>query len=198
MRNPLRTAARALLVLLAATSHGARAFKDYQVMVYFVNAPWGADLAALAAAKTLFESVMQWLLTCEFLEPGKAPTTRNRELAAAAEEEIEPESSQGRALRGAAEHEERDLSLSTCPSTCSNSGTTKCRSLGCAFCGRCRRDLQTTNTTTDFTLSIANALKIEGTFNSGLKIFCLFKSTCKIYAKIYRISANETAVPITG
>ena len=163
-------------------------------MVYFVNAPFGADLAALATAQTLFTSVVQWLLTCEILEPGEAPTTRNRELAAA--EAIEPETSQG-ALRGAAEPRDRELSFSSCPNTCSTSGSTKCRSLGCAFCGRCRRDLQTTNTT-DFTLSTSNALKIEGTLNSGLKIFCLFRSSCKIYTKIYRLMDNGTAIPLTG
>jgi hypothetical protein len=210
MRNPLRTWARALLLLLAATSHGATAFQDYQMMVYFENAPFGADLAALAAAKSLFASVVQWLLTCEILGPGQAPANRNRALldgaaAAAADSasEVESDFSQG-ALRGAAtaELEDRELWMSSCPNACSNSGTTKCKSLGCAFCGRCRRrDLQTASTTTnatEFSLSRSNALKIEGTMNAGLKVFCLFRSKCKIYVKVYRLLPDGTAYPLTG
>jgi hypothetical protein len=202
MRNPLRALAPALLVLLAATKYGATAFQDYQVMVYFENAPFGADLLALAKAKILFASVMQWLLTCEILGPGQAPTTRNRELLdGAAGAEIEKVNSGGAALRGvaaAAEPDGRDLWISTCPSSCSKSGKTKCSSLGCAFCGRCRRDLQATSNATDFSLSTSNALKIEGTFNASLKIFCLFRSSCKISAKVYRILADGTAYPLTG
>jgi hypothetical protein len=199
MRSLLRAAVRGLFVALLATAHGARAFKDYQVMAFFENSPLGADLAALLAAQSLFDSVVQWLLTCDILEPGQLPPNRNRELAAELEQAVDVEVDSS--LRGGRTIERRDKSAFSCPNSCTNSGSTKCRSLGCAFCGKCRRELTNNGTSGglgEFTLSSSNALKIENTFNSGLKHFCLFRSRCRIYVKIYRIEEDGTAIPLTG
>jgi hypothetical protein len=34
---------------------------------------------------------------------------------------------------------DRELQFSSCPKSCSSSGSTYCKSIGCAFCGRCGR-----------------------------------------------------------
>jgi ferredoxin-like protein FixX len=198
MRNPLRVATQTIFVMLLAASPGASAFKDYQVMAFFENAPLGADMAALMAAQSLFDSVVQWLMTCDILGPGQVPTNRNRELAAEMERVVERASNSS--LRGGREvqlQRREKTMMKNCPNSCTKSGSTKCQSLGCAFCGTCRREL-TSSGSGDFTLSTSNALNIEKTFNAVLRHFCRFRSRCRIYVKVFLIQEDGTPIPLTG
>jgi hypothetical protein len=121
----------ALFVLLASLNV-VEASTNYQVAAFFQSTPLTAEIAALAQSLAMFESLGQYLLNCEFLETGKSTAGRDRDLAVREETAAMLRGSQG-------SEEGRDLATTTCPSACSTSGSTKCRSLGCAFCDRCRR-----------------------------------------------------------
>jgi hypothetical protein len=214
----------ALFVLLASLN-AVDASANYQVAAFFQSTPLTAEIAALAQSLAMFESLGQYLLNCEFLEPGKSSAGRDRDLAVRDETAM---------LRGSQGEEGRDLAVSTCPSACSTSGSTKCKSLGCAFCDRCRRRRKlpysslsffgsgssgsTTNSTTgtttanttsgttssnatagsNFTGTSSQALEIEKGFNDLLKPYCVGSPGCKIWTKIYRVLDNGTMYPLTG
>jgi hypothetical protein len=185
---------------------------DYQVIAYFKNAPAGAEAAALSATQFLFDMVSRFFLNCEFLEPGENYVGR-RDLAA---EGSEGDGSAPSLLRGGGS---RHLQMS-CPNACSSSGSTRCRSMGCAFCGRCRRQRElptsisvstasassfgngtTTSTSSSSTFTAIGstaARTIESLFNSQLKKHCAGASNCEIWAKIHRVLSNGTTYPLTG
>lgn len=210
------------LFAFLASLNVVEATANYQVAAFFQNTPLTAELAALAQSLAMFESLGQYLLNCEFLEPGASPAGRDRDLV------VSEDNTAAAMLRGS--EEGRDLAATSCPSACSSSGSTKCRSLGCAFCGRCRRRRElpfsslsffgsgfgssnnsttganTTSATTtsnatagsNFTGTSSQALAIEKDFNDLLKPYCVAIPGCKIWTKIYRIFDNGTSYPLTG
>jgi hypothetical protein len=93
-----------------------------------------------------------------------------------------------RNLRSSPEQiEHRELPDLGCPNSCSNSGSTRCRSLGCAFCGDCGgRRLQQMRTA-------SQQRTIESDLQSELDKYCEGKTGCKLHARIMRVSSDGTA-----
>jgi hypothetical protein len=212
----------ALVVLLASLT-AVESTANYQVAAFFQNAPLSSEIAALAQSLAMFQALGQYLLNCDFLEPGKSTPGRDRDLLALDDNAM---------LRGSHD-EDRDLADTSCPNQCSKSGSTKCRSLGCAFCGKCRRRRElifssffgsggttssSTNSTagaagatttggtvsanatagSNFTGTTSQALAIEKGFNDLLRPYCAAIPGCKIWAKIYRVFDNGTSYALTG
>jgi hypothetical protein len=101
----------------------------------------------------------------EFVPPGKTVTATRRNL---------------RATATTAQSDHRELDLG-CPSACSNSGSTRCWSLGCSYCGRCGRRR----------LLVNKQRQIEAALNAFLSDICTdISSSCSIEAKIMRVSDN--------
>jgi hypothetical protein len=91
-----------------------------------------------------------------------------------------------RNLRGAAEHGGRDLQFGTCPSRCTNSGSTYCRSIGCAFCGAsCDRRLREA-------LEAYGAAAVEADLNAEVSSYCGTRSNCNVYIKIFQVNDDGT------
>jgi hypothetical protein len=93
-----------------------------------------------------------------------------------------------RNLRSSTEQiENRELVDTGCPNACSNSGSTRCRSLGCAYCGDCGgRRLQQMRTA-------SQQRTIESDLQSELDKYCEGKTGCKLHARIMRVSSDGTA-----
>jgi hypothetical protein len=83
----------------------------------------------------------------------------------------------------------RKLQVNTCPSKCSNSGSTYCKSLGCAYCTRCRRNLRSLMSTSTAT-SIASSIK--SSMDSDLSSYCSGISGCQLWTKVYEVLPNGT------
>jgi hypothetical protein len=81
------------------------------------------------------------------------------------------------------EQHERVLPLIRCPSSCRTSGSTYCRSLGCAYCSRCRRQrgraLQGATR-----LSIQDRKAIEADIDALLQPYCLGVTTCLLKSRL--------------
>jgi hypothetical protein len=92
----------------------------------------------------------------EFVPPGKAMPANRRNLRTT-------------------KHRALDLG---CPNACSNSGSTRCWSLGCSYCGRCdgRR------------LLLNEQRRIEAAINAFLSDICTDVADCSLEAKILRVS----------
>jgi hypothetical protein len=101
----------------------------------------------------------------EFVPPGKAMPANRRNLRTTA------------TAAQADQQEHRALDLG-CPNACSNSGSTRCWSLGCSYCGRCdgRR------------LLLNEQRRIEAAINAFLSDICADVSDCSLEAKILRVS----------
>jgi hypothetical protein len=93
-----------------------------------------------------------------------------------------------RNLRSSPEQSEhRELADLGCPNSCSNSGSTRCRSLGCAYCGECGgRLLQQMRTA-------SQQRTIESDLQSQLDKYCEGKTGCKLHARIMRVDSDGTA-----
>jgi hypothetical protein len=83
----------------------------------------------------------------------------------------------------------RKLQVNTCPSKCSNSGSTYCKSLGCAYCTRCRRNMRSLMMTSTAT-SIASSIK--SSMDSNLSSYCSGISGCELWTKVYEVLPNGT------
>jgi hypothetical protein len=80
----------------------------------------------------------------------------------------------------------RVLQIHTCPPQCAHSGSTYCRSLGCAFCGMsCSRRLREL-------LADGGAAAVEATMNEALAPYCASDPKCEIGAKILVVNADGT------
>jgi hypothetical protein len=80
---------------------------------------------------------------------------------------------------------ERNLQISTCPGSCWNSGSTYCRSLGCAYCGRscARRNLRRS-----FGSGGQSPGQAEAKLNAALAPYCTGAGPdCEIYVKIVKV-----------
>jgi hypothetical protein len=86
----------------------------------------------------------------------------------------------------------RDLQVSTCPSKCRTSGSTYCRSLGCAYCSNCRRNLRSLVSTS--TTSIASSIKTE--LDSDLASYCNGVSGCQLWTKVYEVNPDGTLTEV--
>jgi hypothetical protein len=91
-----------------------------------------------------------------------------------------------RHLRGAADHDGRNLQVNTCPSRCQTSGSTYCRSLGCAYCGSsCDRRLREA-------LEAYGAASLESSLNDEVSSYCGTRSNCSVYVKILQVNDDGT------
>jgi hypothetical protein len=88
---------------------------------------------------------------------------------------------------------ERDLQVNTCPNSCKNSGSNYCKSLGCAYCTRCRRNLRSLMSATS-TTNIATSIKSE--LDSDLASFCSGVSGCKLWTKVYEVNPDGTLTQV--
>jgi hypothetical protein len=101
----------------------------------------------------------------EFVPPGNTVPATRRNLRATATTAL-------------SDHRELDLG---CPNACSNSGSTRCWSLGCSYCGRCGRRR----------LLVSKQRQIEAALNAFLSDICAdISSSCSLEAKIMRVSDN--------
>jgi hypothetical protein len=83
--------------------------------------------------------------------------------------------------------EGRALQIHTCPPQCAHSGSTYCRSLGCAFCGQsCSRRLR------ELLAEGGAAAAVEETMNEALAPYCASDPKCEIGAKILVVNADGT------
>jgi hypothetical protein len=122
------------------------------------------DASAAAIKKMFFLSEGD---SYEFVPPGAAKPANRRNLRTTATTVAQPEQQQ--------QHRSLDLG---CPNACSNSGSTRCWSLGCSYCGRCdgRR------------LMLSEQRQIEAAINAFLSDICADASDCALEAKILRVS----------
>jgi hypothetical protein len=129
-----------------------------------------SDGASAALMKTLLEAEPD---TFQSLRPGEElPPANRRGLRL-----LEPSSF---AVDG------RALQIHTCPPQCAHSGSTYCRSLGCAFCGMsCSRRLREL-------LADGGAAVVEATMNKALAPYCASTPKCEIGAKILVVHADGT------
>lgn len=91
------------------------------------------------------------------------------------------------------EQDERRTQVSTCPSSCQNSGRRRCRVLGCAYCGHScarRRSLQAGGVTP------TQAKYIEVAINRKLKPYCDGILDCKIKALLFQHNPDGTLVQV--
>lgn len=92
----------------------------------------------------------------------------------------------------------RALQVKTCPSACSKSGGNYCRSMGCAYCGRCRRRRLLRTLTVRGSrsrslrgdLSLADAVELA--LGRVLSLYCLGVPGCKLRAEILTVSEDGT------
>jgi hypothetical protein len=85
-------------------------------------------------SSTTMEYLYQFLENCTMVDAGTLVAGRERHLELENEEGEDPEAT------GELQETDMDRELfGSCPPACSNSGSTTCRALGCAYCGRCRR-----------------------------------------------------------
>jgi hypothetical protein len=90
-----------------------------------------------------------------------------------------------RMLRG--ENGAAERRLIDCPNSCSNSGSDRCRLLGCAYCGACRRLLSEESRE----LLMNKQRSIEATLTSDLTAaYCANKEGCSIKAIIKRVNSD--------
>jgi hypothetical protein len=99
---------------------------NFQIVTHIKGVP--DNLVADMANKTQLtvEFLYTFLQNCDWVNPGATYVGRDRARAL-----------QGRDLRSSSSSD-REL-FSSCPSSCSSSGSSRCKSIGCAFCGRCGR-----------------------------------------------------------
>jgi hypothetical protein len=95
-----------------------------------------------------------------------------------------------RNLRSSAKVEPRELTDLGCPNSCSNSGSTRCRILGCAYCGTCggRRERRWLRSVT-----AAQQRKIEADLEADLVHYCEGKVGCTLHVRILRTKSDGTA-----
>jgi hypothetical protein len=86
-----------------------------------------------------------------------------------------------RFLRG--DQDDRELLLIRCPSSCQTSGSTYCRSLGCAYCSKCRRQRGRALPVVP-RLSIQDRKAIEDDIDALLQPYCLGNASCLLKSRL--------------
>jgi hypothetical protein len=81
---------------------------------------------------------------------------------------------------------ERSLQINTCPNRCSNSGSTYCRSLGCAFCGTsCARRR---NLLRPLDSAGRSLIAVEAKLTAALAPYCPgAEPGCELFVKIVKV-----------
>jgi hypothetical protein len=120
--------------------------------------------------------------------PGEVINTtagvRRRELLQA------PEDATQLAVAPSATDGGRELqTMKTCPSSCSTSGRNYCRSMGCAYCSRCRRRRR--NLRGD--LSLVGA--VEFTLSKVVSLYCLGVVGCKLWVELLAVNDDGSLTP---
>jgi hypothetical protein len=111
----------------------------------------------------ILKPLFDFSLCFESLGPGEAVSTRRRFLRR--------------------EQNERRLPLIRCPSSCKSSGSSYCRSLGCAYCTRCRRQ-RGRSLSAVTRLSIQERKAIEADIDTLLQPYCLGDATCLLKSRV--------------
>jgi hypothetical protein len=93
------------------------------------------------------------------------------------------------------EDEPRKLADLGCPNSCSNSGSSKCALLGCAYCGKCggRRDRRRTRSLQQQLRTASQQRSIESDLQADLDQYCEGRTGCTLHARILRTNADGTA-----
>jgi hypothetical protein len=127
------------------------------------NVPEGSLDDIEAHVDEILKPLFDFSLCFESLSPGEVVSTRRRFLRR--------------------EQNERKLPLIRCPSSCKNSGSSYCRSLGCAYCTKCRRrrDRYLSVVTR---LSIQDRKAIEDDIDALLQPYCLGVATCLLKSRV--------------
>jgi hypothetical protein len=138
----LQSALTALL-LVAMAAVKVESTGDYQVVTYFQNVPLYLQEEMMNRTELTVAYLEQFLLNCDWVDPGEEYVPAGEENGNRAltvedgdEEELQDEEEVIEDSSGGSMG--REL-FSSCPNSCSKSGSRSCRSRGCAFCGRCRR-----------------------------------------------------------
>jgi hypothetical protein len=160
----------------------------YQLVVLVENPPPDFDVAIEKDEPILLKDKFNFAgFTTLF--PGDSTSGLNRNLLT--------ETSAGlrgfeRALQTAAPTESGQ-GIGYCPKSCSTSGSKKCRSLGCAYCGVCGRRLQNA-------LTFNEAKKIEKKIDQALdeKQYCGKTKKCSMKAQILLVNPDGTTTPVTA
>jgi hypothetical protein len=122
-----------VLALVMATVQRVKSEGVFYVNLYHRNVS-EQNLELLSnRSYTTMSYLLQFLENCTATNAGAFAPGRERFLELEENEEDEAEAT------GEAQEMHRELSLSYCPDSCSRSGSTECRRIGCAYCGRCRR-----------------------------------------------------------
>jgi hypothetical protein len=127
------------------------------------NVPEGSLDDVEAHVDEILKPLFDFSLCFESLSPGEVVSTRER------------------LLRGG--QNERKLPLIRCPSSCKNSGSTSCRSLGCAYCTKCRRR-RSRSLSAVTRLSIQDRKAIEADIDALLQPYCLMDATCLLKSRV--------------
>jgi hypothetical protein len=119
--------------------------------------------------------------------PGEVINTtagvRRRELLQAPEESAQLDAASSATTDGGRELQ----TMKTCPSSCSTSGRNYCRSMGCAYCSRCRRR----NLRGD--LSLVGA--VEFTLSKVVSLYCLGVVGCKLWVELLTVNDDGSLTP---
>jgi hypothetical protein len=146
--------------------------KDYEGSAYTVLAPGQSSARARDVRDLAWETVEG-----EAAAPAPPPVESVSEpmqyTAAAATDGDGPSAPTSRNLVG------------FCPNSCSNSGSTYCRSLGCAYCGTCRRFLRT----------LATATSVENAMNRLLAPYCQGVAGCTLWSKVLVVNGDGSLSP---
>jgi hypothetical protein len=102
------------------------------VNLYHTNVSAGSLELLSSRSNTTMNYLLQFLENCTVTNAGAFAPVRGRFLEIGDDEEDEAEAT------SEVQEMHREL-YSNCPDSCSRSGSTECRRIGCAYCGLCRR-----------------------------------------------------------
>jgi hypothetical protein len=204
-----------LVCLLLASQHFERASADLLTLIInATNAPPGAlDRAQQDATTFLQKFVSLEGSSYRAIAPGQAlpysvstTTTTASSTTGSDTTSGDNNNNADRMLRGGAQQDEEEQEvegemidpldgssnrhqhrkLFDCPNQCSDSGSYTCRLLGCAYCGKCRRFLQ----------SYSKHRNIENSLSTDLSSYCNGTPGCSIRAVIKRVNVADGSMSL--
>lgn len=173
----------ALSLLLSLVSFADIADAQDLLQLVVLGTGQGSDVALAEAAKEQAVLLERFLSaqgsSYELVTPG-APLPADRNLRLTSPED-----------------EHRELPDLGCPNSCSNSGSNRCRVLGCAYCGTCggRRERQWLRSLQKRTA--AQQRTIEADLEAYLAHYCEGNNGCTLHVKILRTKSDGTTSPAT-
>jgi hypothetical protein len=135
MKSIVRSTLIAPLLALMAAVQKVEAGELFQVVAYHRSLPAPLLEEMENKSSSTIDYLQQFLENCTFAEPGGVLAGR-RELWWEVGDENEAVEDVASAPTTLAAH--REL-FTSCPDSCSKSGSRSCTQAGCAYCGRCRR-----------------------------------------------------------